>query len=209
MKELVEYLVKALVDKPDQVNVTQTDGEQVTVVEIKVADDDAGKVIGKEGRIANAIRTLVKAAGAKSRKRVTVEIMTGKRVVMVKAIVTEAFKSNLTQELERAIKNLDGQAQQMDFQAKTYMEDMKKKGMVSQMTAFKHQLDEEKGRQTAARADLMAKIEEAKKLVLNTEFVQGPLEGPITVAMGDNLYKKIGAAEIIVKDGVIQEIRNA
>jgi hypothetical protein len=132
-----------------------------------------------------------------------------KRVVMVKAIVTEAFKSNLTQELERAIKNLDGQAQQMDFQAKTYMEDMKKKGMLSQMTAFKHQLDEEKGRQTAARADLMAKIEEAKKLVLNTEFVQGPLEGPITVAMGDNLYKKIGAAEILVKDGVIQEIRNA
>jgi hypothetical protein len=77
------------------------------------------------------------------------------------------------------------------------------------MTAFKHQLDEEKGRQTAAKADLNAKIEEAKKLVLNTEFVQGPLEGPIKVKVGDNLYKKIGAAEIIVKDGVIQDIRNA
>jgi hypothetical protein len=132
-----------------------------------------------------------------------------KRVVMVKAIVTEAFKDNLMKELERAVKNLDAQAQQMDFQAKNYMEDMKKKGMVSQMTAFKHQLDEEKGRQTAAKADLNAKIEEAKKLVLNTEFVQGPLEGPIKVKVGDNLYKKIGAAEIIVKDGVIQDIRNA
>ena len=132
-----------------------------------------------------------------------------KRVVMVKAVVTEAFKDNLIKELERAIKNLDTQAQQMDFQAKTYMEDLKKKGMVSQMTAFKHQLDEEKGRQAAARADLQAKIEEAKKLVLNTEFIQGPLEGPVNVKAGDNLYKKIGAAEILVKDGVIQEIRNA
>jgi hypothetical protein len=132
-----------------------------------------------------------------------------KRVVMVKAIVTEAFKDNLVKELERAIKNLDTQAQQMDLQAKSYMEDLKKKGMVSQMTAFKHQLDEEKGRQAAARADLQAKVEEAKKLVLNTEFIQGPLEGPITVKAGDNLYKKIGAAEIVVKDGIVQDIRNA
>ncbi len=131
-----------------------------------------------------------------------------KRVVMVKAIVTEAFKDNLVKELERAIKNLDSQAQQMDFQGKTYMEDMKKKGMISQMTSFKHQLDEEKGRQAAARADLQLKIDEAKKLVLNTEFIQGPLEGPVNVKIGDNLYKKIGAAEIIVKDGLIQEIRN-
>lgn len=132
-----------------------------------------------------------------------------KRVVMVKAIVTEAFKDNLVKELDRAIKNLDTQAQQMDLQAKSYMEDLKKKGMVSQMTAFKHQLDEEKGRQAAARADLLAKVEEARKLVLNTEFIQGPLEGPITVKAGDNLYKKIGAAEIVVKDGVVQDIRNA
>jgi hypothetical protein len=132
-----------------------------------------------------------------------------KRVVMVKAIVTEAFKDNLIKELERAVKNLDMQAQQMDFQAKTYMEDLKKKGMISQMTAFKHQVDEEKGRQAAAKADLQSKIEEAKKLVLNTEFIQGPLEGPVTVKSGDNLYKKIGAAEILVKDGIVQEIRNA
>ena len=131
-----------------------------------------------------------------------------KRVVMVKAVVTEAFKDNLIKELERAVKNLDSQAQQMDFQSKSYMEDLKKKGMMSQMTAFKHQLDEEKGRQAAAKADLQSKIEEAKKLVLNTEFIQGPLEGPIVVKTGDNLYKKIGAAEILVKDGVIQELRN-
>jgi len=79
MKELVEYLVKALVDKPEEVNISQTEEELVTILEIRVASDDAGKVIGKEGRIANAIRTIVKAAGAKNGKRVTVEIMTQER----------------------------------------------------------------------------------------------------------------------------------
>jgi hypothetical protein len=128
---------------------------------------------------------------------------------MVKAIVTQAFKDNLMKELERAVKNLDMQAEQMDQHAKVYMEDLKKKGMISQLTAFKHQFEEEKGRQAAAKADLLNKIEESKKLVLNTEFIQGPLEGPVDVKVGDNLYKKIGAAEVIVKDGIIQEIRNA
>ena len=80
MKELVEYLVKALVDKPEEVNISQTEGESVTILEIKVASDDAGKVIGKDGRIANAIRTIVKAAGAKNKKRITVEIMTQERM---------------------------------------------------------------------------------------------------------------------------------
>lgn len=76
MKELVEYLVKALVDKPDEVNVQETLGETVTIVEVRVANEDVGKVIGKEGRIANAIRTVAKAAGAKAKKRVSVEILT-------------------------------------------------------------------------------------------------------------------------------------
>lgn len=76
MKDLIEYIVKALVDKPDQVQISETQGESVTVIEVRVADDDAGKVIGREGRIANALRTLAKAAGARDKKKVTVEIMT-------------------------------------------------------------------------------------------------------------------------------------
>lgn len=76
MKELVEYIVKALVDKPEEVNVAQTEGESVTILEIRVAQDDIGKVIGREGRIANSIRTITKAAAAKNKKRVTVEILT-------------------------------------------------------------------------------------------------------------------------------------
>ncbi len=76
MKELVETIVKALVDKPEAVNVTQTEGQAVTILEIRAAPEDVGKVIGRDGRIANAIRTVAKAAGAKHKKRVTVEIMT-------------------------------------------------------------------------------------------------------------------------------------
>ncbi len=130
-----------------------------------------------------------------------------KRVVMVKAIVTEAFKENLVRELERATKNVEMQASQMEAQSKSYLEDLKKKGLMQKAATFKHQLDEERARQAASKSDLMLKIEEAKRLEIGSEFVQGPLEGPVKVSVGDNLYKKVGGAEIIVKDGIIQEIR--
>ncbi len=76
MKELVESIVKALVDQPDKVQINETSGESIIILEIRVGQEDVGKVIGKEGRIANAIRTVVKAAAAKNDKKVTVEIMT-------------------------------------------------------------------------------------------------------------------------------------
>ena len=78
MKELVEMIVRALVDFPSQVVVNETSGESIMILEISVSPDDVGKVIGKEGRIANAIRTVVKAAAAKHDKKVTVEILTNK-----------------------------------------------------------------------------------------------------------------------------------
>ncbi|NQY73766.1 MAG: KH domain-containing protein [Candidatus Margulisbacteria bacterium] len=76
MKELVELIIRSLVDDPSQVQINETSGESIMIFEITVATDDIGKVIGKEGRIANAIRTVVKAAGAKQEKKVTVEIIT-------------------------------------------------------------------------------------------------------------------------------------
>ncbi|OGB88011.1 hypothetical protein A3H38_05950 [candidate division WOR-1 bacterium RIFCSPLOWO2_02_FULL_46_20] len=130
-----------------------------------------------------------------------------KRVVMVKAIVTEAFRQNLVKELERAVGNLENQASQMVERGKTQLENLKQKGLNQKAVAFKHQIEDERNRQSAAKVDLMLKIEEAKKLQLGTEFVQGPLEGPVNVEVGDNLYKKVGGAEIIVKDGIVQDIR--
>ena len=132
-----------------------------------------------------------------------------KRVVMVKAVVTESFRDNLAQELDRAAKRIDTQLQQMEFQAKKHAEGLKKKGLAQQLSAFKQQYEQEKAKQLAAKADLLSKIEQAQALELGSLFVQGPIEGPVTVSAGDNLYKKVGGAEIIVKDGVIQEIRTA
>ncbi len=75
MRELVEYMVRALVDNPDQVEITEIEGASVIVLEVAVAEEDLGKVIGKGGRIANALRTLVKAAAMKKDKKATVEII--------------------------------------------------------------------------------------------------------------------------------------
>ena len=74
MKELVEVIAKALVDDPDEVVVSETEKDKVIVVDLKVAQSDMGKVIGKSGRIAKSIRTVVSAASAKSDKKVIVEI---------------------------------------------------------------------------------------------------------------------------------------
>ncbi len=75
MKDLIEYIAKALVDHPEAVKVTQVEGEQSIILELQVAPDDMGKIIGKEGRIANAMRTLLKVAAAREGKRAVLEIL--------------------------------------------------------------------------------------------------------------------------------------
>jgi len=75
MRELVESIARALVDNPEQVSVTEVEGEQTTVLELRVAQPDLGKVIGKQGRTARAIRTILGAAGMKLRKRFVLEIL--------------------------------------------------------------------------------------------------------------------------------------
>ena len=75
MKELVEYIAKVLVDNPDEVSVTELEGQQTTVIELRVAKDDLGKVIGKQGRTARAIRTILGAASTKLKKRSVLEIL--------------------------------------------------------------------------------------------------------------------------------------
>ncbi len=75
MKQLVETVCKSLVDNPDQVTVTQIDGEQTTILELRVHQSDLGKVIGKQGRTARAIRTILAAAGMKQRRRYNLEII--------------------------------------------------------------------------------------------------------------------------------------
>ena len=75
MKDLIKYIAQALVDHPEMVEVTEIEGNQTSVLELKVAKDDLGKVIGKQGRTARAMRTLLSAASAKIRKRTVLEII--------------------------------------------------------------------------------------------------------------------------------------
>jgi predicted RNA-binding protein YlqC (UPF0109 family) len=75
LKDLVEYIAKSLVDNPDEVIVTEVEGEQTSVLELKVAKEDLGKVIGKQGRTARAMRTILGAASTKAKKRSVLEIL--------------------------------------------------------------------------------------------------------------------------------------
>ena len=75
MKDLIAYIAKALVDKPEEVGVTEIEGEHTSVLELKVAKEDLGKVIGKQGRTARAMRTILSAASTKIKKRSVLEII--------------------------------------------------------------------------------------------------------------------------------------
>jgi predicted RNA-binding protein YlqC (UPF0109 family) len=75
MKELIEYIAKVLVDNPDEVKVTELEGKQTSVIELRVAKEDLGKVIGKQGRTARAMRTILGAASTKLKKRSVLEIL--------------------------------------------------------------------------------------------------------------------------------------
>jgi len=75
MQELVEYIARSLVDDPSQVQVTQVEGSNLTVYELRVAQEDIGRVIGKKGRVANAIRTLLRVVSARQGKQATLEII--------------------------------------------------------------------------------------------------------------------------------------
>jgi predicted RNA-binding protein YlqC (UPF0109 family) len=75
MRELIEYIAKVLVDNPDEVRVTELEGKQTSVIELRVAKEDLGKVIGKQGRTARAMRTILGAASTKLKKRSVLEIL--------------------------------------------------------------------------------------------------------------------------------------
>lgn len=137
--------------------------------------------------------------------------LTLQRTVVIKVIVTEEFKKYLIAELDRAIKNLDNQLNTLEGQGKQLIESLKKQGEKTQkqVSAIAQQINMDRHQEALAKEELTKKIEEAKKLKIGAEFVQGTVNGWVTIKKGDNLYKKLGATEIILKDGVIIEIKGA
>lgn len=130
--------------------------------------------------------------------------LTVTRPVVIKAIVTEGFKRLYIQDLEDAVKRVDVIVQQLDTQIRrTELE----RQVTPQARTIRQQLELERARQEATRAELTMRLREAQELDLNSEFTQGTLESLVEVKVGDNLFTKLGRTEIVVKDGIIMEIR--
>ncbi len=126
------------------------------------------------------------------------------RPVVIKAIVTESFKRLYIQDLEEAIKRVNAIEGQLDSQIRRAELE---RTVTPQARAIRQQLELERARQEATRAELEMRLREAQQLELNSEFAQGTVESLVEVKVGDNLFTKLSRAEIIVKDGIIMEIR--
>jgi hypothetical protein len=132
--------------------------------------------------------------------------ITVQRPVVIKAIVTEAFKRLYIADLEEAIKRVDTIIQQIDVQSRRFELERQ---VTPQTRNIRAQLEMERQRQEATRMELQARLREAQDLQLNSEFTQGTIEGTVDVSVGDNLFDKISRTEVIVKDGIVLEIREA
>ena len=130
--------------------------------------------------------------------------LTVTRPVLIKAVVTESFKRLYVQDLEDAIKRADTILEQITTQIRR---SELERQVSAQSRAIRQQLEVEHARQEAAKAELQMRLREAEALQLSTEFTQGTVESLVEVSIGDNLFNKLGRAEILVKDGIILEIR--
>jgi len=133
--------------------------------------------------------------------------VTLKRTVTIKAIVTDNFRQYLKQELSQAINDLDSKLNEVVTQGNKLIEQLEKQGQVDQVKVIQQQMEMDKQQQIAAKADLEKRIGESDTLSLGSEFVQGTIDGFVSVKEGDNLYEKLGAMEIIIKDGIVQQIK--
>jgi len=130
--------------------------------------------------------------------------ITVSRPVVIKAVVTESFKRLYIQDLEDAIKRVDAVVQQIDTQIRRAELERQ---VSPQSRAVRQQLELERARQEATKAELSMRLREAQELALNSEFPQGTMESLVEVSVGDNLFDKIGRTELVVKDGIVLEIR--
>jgi predicted TIM-barrel fold metal-dependent hydrolase len=128
------------------------------------------------------------------------------RPVVVKAIVTESFKRQYISELEETVRRLDAVITQIDTQIRRAELERQ---ITPQVRVFRQQLEVERSRQEAARMELQARIKEAEGLELNSEFSQGTIESLIELSVGDNFFTRMARAEVVIKDGIILEIREA
>lgn len=126
------------------------------------------------------------------------------RPVIIKAVVTEGFKRLLIQDLEDAIRRTEELIGQIDTQARRLELE---RTVTPQTRAVRQQFEAERARHELARMELQQRLREAQRLELGGEYAQGTIEGSVEVAIGDNLFNKIGRTEVVVKDGIVLDIR--
>ncbi|MEN6520284.1 MAG: YlqD family protein [Armatimonadota bacterium] len=129
-----------------------------------------------------------------------------KRAVTIKAIVTEEFKSNLKEELTKTLARIDTASQQLEFQLRRYVPEVAKAD-IEQAGRLRREIEAEIQHHESMKAEVNGKLKEITGLEVGSEFVQGTIEGEVDVAVGDNLVEKMSGAEITIKDGIVQEIK--
>lgn len=134
-----------------------------------------------------------------------------KRPVAIKAIVTEKFKSEATKEIQQALQNLDLALQQLEFQSKRALADIDKDPQIAQKEEAKRQVnaqvDQQRNQINAQKAELLQRLNMIAQLDMDSEFLQATVDNYVEIRIGDNLYEKMSNTEVIVKDGIVVEIR--
>jgi methyltransferase-like protein len=129
-----------------------------------------------------------------------------KRAVAIKAIVTEEFKSNLKEELTKTLARIEQVTLQLDMQLRKYVPEVAKADL-EQASRLRREIETERQRHEGMRAEVNSRLQEIIGLEIGSEYVQGTIEGDVDIAVGDNLVEKLSNAEITIKDGIVQEIK--
>lgn len=132
--------------------------------------------------------------------------LTVKRSIAVHVIVTEEFKEELKVELQEAANATQRRLDQMEFQSRRFLADLQRTDLTQAMAA-RRQVEVEKRRHEALKQDIQRQLEEADKLEVGSEYPRGTLESLVELKEGDNLFEKLGSSEIVIKDGVVVEVR--
>ena len=128
------------------------------------------------------------------------------RPVTLRVIVTEQFKQEMEAELQEAADTTQRRIDQIDFQARRILADLQRTDL-NQAMQVRRQIEAEKDRHESAKKELLERVKEVGELELGSEFPRATLEGLVEIKEGDNLYDKLGKTEIIIKDGIVIEIR--
>jgi hypothetical protein len=140
-----------------------------------------------------------------------VESIQLKRPVAIKAIVTEKFKTEATKEIQQALQNFDLALQQLEFQGKRAMTDLEKNPDIPNKdqarAGLQNQIDQQRAQINGQKSELLQRLNMISQLDMDSEFLQATVDNFVEVKIGDNLYEKLSNTEVIVKDGVVIEIR--